>query len=49
MDILDDQDLSAYVSNAVHCLTQTVNNVCGSHNIEPSKIIQQPRGFLGIS
>lgn len=49
LDIFDEQDLEAYISNAHHCLLRAVDNLGKDRGIDTSKINRQPKGFLGIS
>lgn len=49
LDLFDQQDLRAYVTNAHHCLLDSVDSVMESLNMDPSKIDRKSRGFLGIS
>jgi len=49
LDLFDQQDLRAYVTNAHHCLLEAVEKLMVSLNQDPSKIDRKSRGFLGIS
>ncbi len=49
LDLFDEQDLRAYVTNAHHCLLESVSNVMTELKQDPSKIDRKSKGFLGIS
>ena len=49
LDLFDAQDLKAYVTNAHHCVLETVDQLLLDLNRDPSKIERKSRGFLGIS
>ena len=49
LDLFDQQDLRAYVTNAHHCVLRAVDAVVYGLGQEPSKIDRKSRGFLGIS
>jgi len=49
LDLFDQQDLTAYVTNAHHCLMQAVEGVMRELNQDPSLIERRSRGFLGVS
>lgn len=49
LDLFDEQDLRAYVTNAHHCLLAAVEKLMVDLNQDPSKIERRSRGFLGIS
>ena len=49
LDLFDEQDLRAYVTNAHHCLLEAVEKLMIDLNQDPSKIERKSRGFLGIS
>lgn len=49
LDLFDLQDLTAYVTNAHHCLLEAVEKLMLDLNQDPSKIDRKSRGFLGIS
>lgn len=49
LDLFDESDLRAYVTNAHHCMLDALDKVLLSMNIDPSKIERKSRGFLGIS
>jgi hypothetical protein len=49
LDLFDEQDLRAYVTNAHHCLIEAVEKLMMDLNQDPSKIDRRSRGFLGIS
>jgi hypothetical protein len=49
LDLFDQQDLRAYVTNAHHCLLKAVDKLMLDLNQDPSKIDRKSRGFLGIS
>lgn len=49
LDLFDESDLRAYVTNAHHCMLDGVDKVLLSLSQDPSKIDRKSRGFLGIS
>ncbi|MFZ6016294.1 MAG: hypothetical protein ACOYU0_01510, partial [Nitrospirota bacterium] len=49
LDLFDEQDLRAYVTNAHHCLIEAVEKLMLNIGQDPSKIDRKSRGFLGIS
>lgn len=49
MDLFDQQDLRAYVTNAHHCLLKAVEKLLLDLGQDPSKLERKSRGFLGIS
>jgi len=49
LDLFDEQDLRAYVTNAHHCLLEAVSKLMVDLHHDPSKIERKSRGFLGIS
>ena len=49
LDLFDEQDLRAYVTNAHHCLLQAVDKLMMDLHQDPSKIERESKGFLGIS
>jgi len=49
LDLFDEQDLRAYVTNAHHCLLEIVEKLIVDLHQDPSKIERKSRGFLGIS
>jgi len=49
LDLFDQQDLKAYVTNAHHCLLKSVEKLMTGLGQDPSKIERKSRGFLGIS
>ena len=49
LDLFDQQDLTAFATNAHHCLLKTVEKLMASLNQDSSKIDRKSRGFLGIS
>jgi hypothetical protein len=49
LDIFDEQDLSAYVTNLHHCVLDAVDNLMQELNQDFSRIDRQSKGFLGIS
>lgn len=49
LDLFDQQDLTAYVTNAHHCLIEAVERLMLNMGQDPSKIDRKSRGFLGIS
>ena len=49
LDLFDEQDLRAYVTNAHHCLLEAVQKLMVDLHQDPSKIDRKSRGFLGIS
>jgi hypothetical protein len=49
LDLFDQQDLTAFTTNAHHCMLKAVEKMMASLNQDPSKIDRKSRGFLGIS
>jgi len=49
LDLFDEQDLRAYVTNAHHCLLEAVTKLMVDLHQDPLKIDRKSRGFLGIS
>lgn len=49
LDLFDLQDLTAFATNAHHCLLKTVEKLMAGLNQDPSKIDRKSKGFLGIS
>ena len=49
LDLFDEQDLRAYVTNAHHCLLEGVEKLMVDLHQDPSKIDRKSRGFLGIT
>lgn len=49
LDLFDEQDLRAYVTNAHHCLLKAVDKLMLELHQDPTKIERKSRGFLGIS
>lgn len=49
LDLFDESDLRAYVTNAHHCMLDALDKVLLALSIDPSKIERKSRGFLGIS
>jgi hypothetical protein len=49
LDLFDEQDLRAYVTNAHHSLLKAVENLMLSLKQDPSTIDRKSRGFLGVS
>lgn len=49
LDLFDQQDLRAYVTNAHHCMLKAVDNLMLGLEQDPSKIDRRSRGFLGVS
>ena len=49
LDLFDEQDLRAYVTNSHHCLLEAVEKLIVELHQDPSKIERKSRGFLGIS
>jgi len=49
LDLFDEQDLRAYVTNAHHCLLKAVEKLMVALHQDPSKIERKSQGFLGIS
>lgn len=49
LDLFDEQDLRAYVTNAHHCLLKAVDELMLKLHQDPSKIERKSRGFLEIS
>ena len=49
LDFFDLQDLTAYVTNAHHCVLDAVDRLLLDLSQDPSKIERKSRGFLGVS
>lgn len=49
LDLFDQQDLRAYVTNAHHCLLQAVEKLMTGLNQDFLKVDRKSKGFLGIS
>ena len=49
LDLFDQQDLRAYVTNAHHCLLKAVEKLMAELGQDPAKVDRRSRGFLGIS
>lgn len=49
LDLFDEQDLRAYVTNAHHSLLKAVEKVMLKLDQDPSKIDRKSKGFLGVS
>lgn len=49
LDLFDEQDLIAYVTNAHHCLLEAVQKLIIDLGQDPSKMERKSRGFLGIT
>jgi hypothetical protein len=49
LDLFDEQDLRAYVTNAHHSLLKAVEKLMLSLKQDPSKIDRKSKGFLGVS
>jgi len=49
LDLFEQQDLIAYVTNAHHCTLKAVEKLMLNLNQDPSKIDRRTRGFLGVS
>ena len=49
LDLFDEQDLRAYVTNAHHCLLEALTKLMVDLHQDPLKIDRKSRGFLGIS
>lgn len=49
LDLFDQQDLTAYVTNTHHCLIEAVEKLMLNMGQDPSKIDRKSRGFWGIS
>lgn len=49
LDMFDEQDLRAYVSNAHHCMLQAVDQLGKENNIDVTNINRRSTGFLGIT
>lgn len=49
LDLFDEQDLRAYVTNAHHCLLEAVDKLLTDLHQDTSKIDRKSKGFLGIS
>jgi hypothetical protein len=49
LDLFDEQDLRAYVTNTHHSLLKAVEKLMLSLNQDPSKIDRKSKGFLGVS
>ena len=48
LDLFDEQDLRAYITNAHHCMLEAVDNLGKEQNIDTSDICRRSDGFLGI-
>jgi len=49
LNLFNRQDLTAYVTNAHHCLLEAVDKLMLGMGQDPSKIDRKSKGFLGIS
>lgn len=49
LDLFDEQDLTAYVTNAHHCFKEALTKLMGEIGKDTSKIDWKSKGFLGIS
>ncbi len=49
LDLFDEMDLTAYATNAHHCLLKSVDKILISLQQDPSSINRKSKGFLGIS
>ncbi len=49
LDIFDEQDLRAYVTNAHHCVLEAVEKLMLDLHQDPSQLQRCSKGFLGIS
>ena len=49
LDIFDQQDLRAYVTNAHKCMEKAVEKIMFDNGQDPSKIDWKSKGFLGVS
>jgi hypothetical protein len=49
LDLFDEQDLRAYVTNAHHSLLKAVENLMLNLKQDPSRIDRKSKGFLGVS
>lgn len=49
LDLFDQQDLRAYVTNVHHCLLKAVEKLLVELGQDPGKMDRKSRGFLGIS
>ncbi len=49
LNVFDQQDLTAYVTNAHHCLLKAVEKIMFDAGLDPSKLDRKTRGFLGVS
>jgi hypothetical protein len=49
LDLFDQMDLRAYMTNVHHCLIKAVEKLMIAFNQDPSKIDRKSKGFLGIS
>lgn len=49
LNLFDEMDLRAYVTNAHHCLLESVEKLSKAKGIEPPKMDKQSQGFLGIN
>lgn len=49
LNVFDQQDLTAYVANAHHCLLKALERIMFDCGQDPTKLDRKPRGFLGIS
>lgn len=49
LNLFDEQDLRAFVTNAHNCMVRAVTKIMTEAGQDPSKIDRKSRGFLGIS
>lgn len=49
LDVFDEQELKSFVSNAHHCLIQSVEDMARKRDLDTSGIDTRSKGFLGIS
>ena len=49
LDVFDQQDLRAYVTNAHNCMRKAVEKIMFDSGQDPSKVDWKSKGFLGIS
>lgn len=49
LDLFEQQDLIAYVTNTHHCALKAVEKLMLKLSQDPSKIDRRTRGFLGVS
>ncbi len=49
LDLFDEQDLSAYVTNAHHCFQKAVTKLLAEMGRDTEKVDWKSKGFLGVS